>query len=217
MPEPSWSAPDLTTDDLLAAAALCQTTLTPVVERDWTILAYDMEWSCRRTLDHLCDVMLFYAVHLATRATERRLWPRDGDHQRTPAELLTILQGNAAILAEVVRAAPPGTRAYHGAGMADATGWLGMACEEIVMHTSDIARPFGIDFRPPDELATKILARIFPWAPSDVPAWDALQWSSGRITLPNQERQDANWYWHCAPLAEWDGTVRRRSNPPMWR
>lgn len=217
MPAPTWSATDLTPEDLLAAAAICKQTLVPALDRDWSILAHDMEWSCRRTLDHLPDVMLFYAAHLATRATSRLLPPRDGDPDRTPAELLEILQSTAAILADVVRAAPPGTRAFHGAGMADATGWLGMACEEILMHTDDIARAFGIAYQPPEALVIKILARIFPWAPVDVPAWESLRWCSGRIALPNRERQDALWYWHCAPLAEWDGTIRRRVVPAMWR
>lgn len=217
MPHPTWNAPDPTPEDLAEAAALCRATLMPALDRDWGALAFDMEWSCRRTLDHVVDVMLFYAAHLAARATTRLLPPRDGDPARSPAELLEILPAAAAILGEVCRAAPPEARGFHGAGMADATGFLGMACEEVIMHTDDIARGLGLPFAPPAALCAKILARIFPWAPTGVPAWDALRWSAGRIALPDLPRQDHRWYWHCAPLAEWDGTIRRRVKPPMWR
>jgi hypothetical protein len=81
----------------------------------------------------------------------------------------------------------------------------------------DIAKGFGVSFSAPEPLAAKILARIFPWAPTDVSAWESLQWCSGRIALPNRERQDELWYWHCAPLSEWDGAIRRRVIPAMWR
>ena len=217
MPIPSWSAPDLTPEDLTACAALCRETLTPALDRDWSVPAHDMEWSCRRTLDHIVDVMFFYGAHLATRATTRVRFPRNGDPDATPAQLLETLPSAAAILAEVARAAPPGARGFHGAGMADGTGFLGMGCEEILMHTFDIASVLGVTYAAPEPLAAKVLARIFPWAPANVSAWESLQWCSGRSALPDRERQDANWYWHCAPLAEWDGTIRRRGSPPAWR
>jgi hypothetical protein len=116
-----------------------------------------------------------------------------------------------------VHAAPPSARGFHGAGMADATGFLGMGCEEILMHTFDIATVLDVPFTVPEPLAAKVLARIFPWAPDNVSAWESLRWCSGRSALPDRERQDENWYWHCAPLAEWDGTMRRRVSPPAWR
>lgn len=213
----TWNAPQLTPEDLVAAAAVSREALTPLLDRDWSVLAFDMEWSCRRTLDHMIDVMFFYAAHLATRATGRLLFPRDGDRTRTVDELLAVLQSAAAILAEVARAAPPEARGFHGAGMADATGFLGMAVEEILMHTDDIARGLGAEFGVPVDLAAKVLARIFPWAPVDISAVESLRWCAGRIALPNRERQDANWYWHCAPLSEWNGEIRRRGKPAAWR
>jgi hypothetical protein len=123
----------------------------------------------------------------------------------------------AAIVAEVARAAPPGTRAFHPAGMADVSGWLALACEEILLHTDDIARGLGLHFRPPDDLSTRVRARIFPWAPSDVDPWAALRWAAGRAALPTRERLGPDWGWHPAPLAEWDGTMKKRSAPPAWR
>ena len=63
----------------------------------------------------------------------------------------------------------------------------------------------------------RVLARIFPWAPSEGDAWATLQWAAGRAPLPNRERLGTDWLWHCAPLAEWDGTRTVRQAPPAWR
>lgn len=204
-------------DDLRRAAALGRAALEPALDRDWTTLAREMEWSCRQTLDHLPDALLFYAANLATAATERRPHPRNGDPARSVAELLTILESAAALLAAIAEAAPPGTRAFHPAGRADPEGFLAMGCTEILLHTDDIAAALGVPFRPPADLCERVTRRIFPWAPIDADPWDALRWAAGRIALPDQARLDANWWWHCAPLAEWDGSVKRRTVPPAWR
>ena len=206
-----------TPDDLLKAAAICQETLRPALGRDWSVLARDMEWDCRRTLDHVVDTLFFYAAYLASRATARLSPPRNGDPKATPEALLGTVGVAAAVLAEVARAAPAGTRAFHPAGMADVSGWMALGCEEILLHTEDIAQALGVPYRPPDELSARIAARIFPWTPDEADPWDALRWAAGRIALPDRERLGPDWYWHCAPLAEWDGTIRRRTAPPMWR
>lgn len=118
---------------------------------------------------------------------------------------------NASILEHVIRAAPQGVRAFHSAGMADASGFAAMGCDEILIHTADIAAGFGISFKPPDDLCGRVLARLFPWAPADVGGWDALRWANGRLALPEMGPQDENWRWHCAPLSEWDGQIARRA------
>ena len=99
--------------------------------------------------------------------------------------------------------------------MADASGFIAMGCEEMLMHTADILQGLARPFRPPDDLTARVLARLFPWAPEgDV--WASLRWVSGRIALPDHARLGADWYWHCAPLDEWDGTVKKRRAPPAW-
>lgn len=206
----------LTPDDLPAAAAICRATLEPVRDDDWSVAAGDLTWSCRRTLDHLVDALSFYAAQLATRARDGRVTVRDGDPARTIDDLLMAVGAVAAVLAEVARAAPPEARAFHAAGMADAEGFVAMGCTEILIHTGDIAAGLRRDVRVPDDLARRITARLFPWAPLDVAGWDALRWAAGRLSLPNRPRLGPDWYWHCAPLAEWDGTIKTRSKPPRW-
>jgi uncharacterized protein (TIGR03083 family) len=211
------TTPEFAPNDLLAAVAVSRTALEPALDRDWEVRAGDLDWSCRRTLDHIADALLLYTVHLATRATARRPPPRNGDSGAKPGELLTAVESIAAAFAEVARAAPPGTRAFHPAGMADVSGFLAMGCEEILVHTWDIAEGLGVPFTPPAELCVRIVGRIFPWAPADAPPWDALRWAAGRIALPTHDRLGPDWYWHCAPLTEWDGTIKRRTAPPAWR
>ena len=203
----------ITGDDLEIAAAVCRGALVPGLDRDWSVRAGDLDWDCRRTLDHIPDALAFYASHLATRAAARRPGLRNGDLDRSPAELLTVVEGMAAVLATLIRVAPPGTRAFHPAGMADPEGFAAMGCVETLIHTDDVAQGLGLTFQPPAELADRVVFRLFPWAPTDKDAWATLRWACGRAPLGERPRLDPDWYWHCAPLAEWDGTIsggRRR-------
>jgi uncharacterized protein (TIGR03083 family) len=208
--------PLLTVDDLLRAAALCRETLAPALDEDWTARAGDLNWTCQRTLDHIVDTLFFYAVMLATRATVRPAMPRNGDPARSPRELLEVVEAAAAVLADVVRAAPPEARGFHPAGLTDPEGFVALGCEEVLIHTDDIAAGLGRRFEPPAELAERVLRRLFPWAPEGDDPWLTLRWACGRVALPDRERLDPNWYWHSAPLSEWDGTVKRRTAPPAW-
>ncbi len=58
-------------EDVRAAAAACREALSGVVDRDWSILAEGLEWSCRQTLEHIPSAQLFYASQLALQAKER--------------------------------------------------------------------------------------------------------------------------------------------------
>ena len=68
----------------------------------------------------------------------------------------------------------------------------------------------GLDFAPPPEIPEKALARLFPWVQNEGDPWQALLYAVGRMPLGAKERQAPNWWWHCAPLSEWDGTVKVR-------
>jgi hypothetical protein len=213
----------VTPDDLRLAAEVCRQTLEPALDADWGVVAGELTWDCRRTLDHIVDALLFYSVDLAV-AGEDRPFPRSGDGTASVSRLLTTVDSASAVLAAVARGVPAGTRGYHPAGMADAEGFLAMGCDETLIHTDDIASGLGVAFAPPADLCARVLARLFPWAPragaaAPAPAtdpWAVLRWANGRTALPGRARLDGSWYWHCAPLDEWDGTVARRTRPPGW-
>ncbi|MBA2754873.1 MAG: hypothetical protein H0U40_10505 [Chloroflexia bacterium] len=205
-------------DDLDDIAGACLVALAAGAGDDWSVPAGELDWTCRRTLDHLVDVMVFYAVHLASRATGRLPLARDGDQGVTIDDLLTLTRATAAVLSGVARAAAPGARGFHPSGMADAAGFVAMGATELLVHTRDILSGLGRPFRPANEHLNLVLARIFPWAPADEPdRWAVFLYECGRAPLGDRPRRDPNWYWHSAPLDEWDGTVKRRTRPPGWR
>jgi hypothetical protein len=112
----------------------------------------------------------------------------------------------AALLAQSVDAAPPAARGFHPFGSTDPAGFVAMACDEILVHTADIAGAFGHGWQPDDHLAASVVARLFPWAPAGWPPWDTLLWCNGRRPLGDHPRLE-RWRWQCAPLEEWDGIV----------
>lgn len=98
-------------------------------------------------------------------------------------------------------------------GAADPSGFAAMACDEILIHTDDAARGLGLVFRPPTDLAERVLHRLFPWVTDVDDPWEGLRWANGRIALGGRERL-SGWTWHCAPLDEWDGTSPTRPSAP---
>ena len=207
-------------DELLEAAIACHEVLEGAArgDADWDRPAGILEWTCRRTLDHLPDTMLLYAAHLATRTVRPLPFVRNGDPGASVKHLVRTTQSTAAILAEVAAAAGPDVRAFHPAGMADPAGFVAMGCDELLVHTHDIATGLELPFTPPPELCRRVVARLFPWADElgDVEPWSALLWANGRGSLPGHPQLDPDWYWHCAPLDEWDGDARTRAAPPAW-
>lgn len=210
MPETEGLGPD----DLVQAAKVAQQTLRPAIDADWSIKAGDLDWDCRATLDHAINTQIYYSTNLALRSTERLRSVRNGDSNAAIAELVDAIERAAVILARLAAAAPPDARGFHPAGMADPQGFVAMGCDEILIHTHDIASGLRLPYAPPADLCRLVVQRLFPWAPPGSEPWPTLLWLNGRAALPGHDRLEANWYWQCAPLAEWDGTIRRRVAPP---
>lgn len=197
-----------TPDDLVATADLCSRQLIAVSDRDWTASVDGVGWSCRQTLEHLAS--LAYGPVLATRMRSFRPLALIVRDDASIDELVWTTRTLAVVLAEVARAAPADARAFHPAGMADASGFVAMGMDELLVHTHDIVTTLGGELRPPDALVVAVLDRLFPWWPRREPPWDALLWANGRLALHEHDNPGASWLWHCAPLDEWDGRV------PAW-
>ncbi|MGZ8763296.1 MAG: VOC family protein, partial [Acidimicrobiia bacterium] len=118
-------------EDLLLAAGVAVECLAGAVEPDWEAPAGHLPWTCRATVDHVVDTLLWYSVQLATESRGPLPAPRRGDPDGKPRFLLASLRSSAAVLAAVVRAADPSVRAFHAAGMADPEGFTAMGCDEI--------------------------------------------------------------------------------------
>ena len=201
---------------LLFAAALCRATLVSATDADWGAPASELDTTCRDTLDHIVSAQTFYATQLANAAPTHLPRLRRHNPGAPLADMLELVPAAAAVLAAAARAGGPEVRAFHPAGMADAEGFLAMGCDEILVHTGDVAGGLGVTFAPPADLCARVVARLFPWAPSDTDPWPTLLWANGRAPLGDRERLDPDWSWQCAPLAEWDGEVKRRTKPPSW-
>jgi len=196
-------------DDVRSVAAACQSFLHGAAHLDWTAPIPGMSWTVSDAVAHAAQGLLWYAVDLSAgpdelRTTELRVRP-----DSAPAELVRTVGAFAAVLAATIDAAPPGARGWEQWGMPDADGFAAIACDELLVHTGDAARGLGLTFTPPPELAEVTLRRLFPWAPGDGEAaqdpWATLLWANGRTELEGRARL-TRWRWHCAPLAEWDGT-----------
>jgi hypothetical protein len=190
--------------------------LAPLAGRDWEVAAGDLDATCRETLDHVVSALTSYASHLANRAPARLPRLRKHDPEAPLEDVLSLVPTAAAVLAAVARSSAPAVRAFHPAGMADPEGFLAMGCDEMLVHTGDIAAGLRVTFTPAPELCARVVARLFPWAPADTEPWATLLWANGRALLGDRPRLDPDWHWHCAPLSEWDGTVKRRTTPPSW-
>jgi uncharacterized protein (TIGR03083 family) len=194
----------VTPQDVRQTAEACRRALRPVADRDWDAPAGDLEWSCRTTLGHMLAALLYYAINLALRSTEPRP-SGQADPSLPVAELLDALEGRAGLLATVCEAARPDACGAHDWGLADASGFAALACDEMLVHTSDITAGLGASFDPPRDVCARVLRRLFPWAPPNRDSWEALRWANGRGPMGERPRLAPDWVAHPAPLQEWDG------------
>jgi uncharacterized protein (TIGR03083 family) len=192
--------------DVRRAAAAALAFLEPLAGQDWSVPVPGLDFTVASVVAHAANGALWYAIDYTT-------GPEDGAFDvkvlpdADPAKLLKSLDSAAALCATMVDTLPPTQRGYHPMGAADASGFAAMACDEILVHTRDAGTGLGAEFTPEAGLTGPVLARLFPWYEPVPDPWTALLHANGRIDLPGRSHQIERWRWHCAPLAEWDGTV----------
>jgi len=198
---------DLAAADLETSRDAAIAFLNRQLRRDWSLPIPDLDWDCERTLQHLINTEIFLALHLAT-GIAALPFPRGPAAAAglRPDQMLEELNATSAVVAMVIRATPPGTRVFYGDNRTDPTGVLAVACDELLVHTWDIGRAFGESFEAPAGLVDAVMARLFPWAPTDADRWSAFLWCNGRVALPHRPRLGPDWRRWIAPLAEWDGS-----------
>jgi hypothetical protein len=196
----------VTGNELRAAAAAAQQLLARVP--DGTAAVPLVGADVASVAHHVTSCLTWYAQDLVAGTVEVSTF----DLVRRPdVELDEVgrqLGAAAEVLARVVDGADPADRGVHPWGRADPSGFAAMGCAELLLHAWDIADARQLDWFPPADLAAAVRARLFPWAPAEAHPWTALLWATGRGELPGREPV-LSWRWHCAPLAEWDGTQPR--------
>ncbi|MFF6995379.1 maleylpyruvate isomerase N-terminal domain-containing protein [Streptomyces sp. NPDC008313] len=213
------SRPPVTADDLDGAVQRAVELLCEAPATAWEGKAGSLEWDCWETVEHLSDDLFAYAAQLGPRTPPLDgevpfLWEsrRPGgpanaihaDREAGPDGLLQVLEASGALLVAMVRTTPPETRAHHGFGASDAEGFAAMGIVETLVHTYDLAQGLGLVWRPPADLCSRVLARLFPDAPSATDSWPTLLWATGRAELPGRPRL-TTWRWDGRPRAD-DGT-----------
>ncbi|MBM0276295.1 maleylpyruvate isomerase N-terminal domain-containing protein [Micromonospora tarensis] len=182
--------------DLCEAADEMTRVLHPHRERDWSVPAGTLTWSCWTTAAHVAHDLLAYAGQVTGRPDDGYL-PYDlrVSPDASPAQTLTVVRACAGLLAAAVDAAPPDARAWH-FGPCDPAGFAAMGVAETLLHTYDIALGLDLRWRPPQRLSALVLRRLFPDAPAG-PAPEVLLWMTGRAELPGRERR-TSWVWRAA-------------------
>lgn len=174
----------------------------------WSAVAVPTRWTAARTVEHIADALLFYSGQVARRADRRLPVLRDGRAAPLSEQLDNILTA-AHLLAGQLRDLGA-ARAWHPSGLADASGWAGMAVTELLVHGTDAARAVGAELVLPDEVCGRVVARVFPWIDNDL-----LLGVTGRLAVQRVD-VDPGWWWQSAPVDEWDGHPRKRDVPPGW-
>ncbi|MFJ5828921.1 hypothetical protein [Streptomyces sp. NPDC093089] len=205
----------VTADDLDLAVRLAVEVLRGAPPEAWEGKAGSLEWDCWETVEHLSDDLFAYAAQLGPKAppldgdvpfvweSRRQGGPANAihaDRAAGPAGLLTVLEASGALLVAMARTASPEKRAYHGFGVSDPEGFAAMGIVETVVHTDDLAQGLGLVWSPPADICARVLARLFPEAPSDTEPWRTLLWATGRGDLEGRPRL-TKWRWDGTPRA----------------
>ncbi|WP_433334251.1 maleylpyruvate isomerase N-terminal domain-containing protein [Spirillospora sp. CA-294931] len=203
----------VTADDLDLAVQLCVATLRQAPPHGWDRPAGSLEWDCWETAEHLSDDLFAYAVQLGPRTppldrevpflfeSRRPGGPTNtvfADRTAGPEGLTQVLEASGALLVAMVRTTPPEVRAHHVFGVSDPEGFAAMGAVETLVHTHDLAEGLGLVWTPPAGLCARVLARLFPDAPTDAEPWPALLWVTGRADLPGRARV-TKWRWYGEP------------------
>ncbi len=201
-------------DVIIASRALAPLSAVSDADPRWSHRVASTTWTAARTVSHIVDALLNYAEQVARRADHQLPVLRNG-RAAPPSEQLDNSMTAAHVLAGLLRDLGPG-RAWHPSGLADASGWVGMAVTELLVHGHDVACALEVDLSLPGQVCERTLLRVFPWVPLDLGPPEILLFAAtGRATvqdIPN----DPDWWWQSAPLAEWDGKPRQRTAPPRW-
>lgn len=158
-----------TPDDFDTISSLAVAAWTAGVERDWSVPAGTLEWSCLETADHVIDSVYSYAFWLATRDQEAH--PYYGEvHARDglgPASFVQGLRAVTTMLSSVIHASPEGTRAFIWGRPTLETGdvndFAARGGLELVQHAHDVASGVGVDFQPPADVCRRLIEHTESW------------------------------------------------------
>jgi len=161
------------------------------LDRDWSVPAGTLEWSCWKTADHTVDCVFSYAFFLASRRLDT--YPPFGElhalASATPGDIVEGLQAATTMLSAVIAAAAPDTRAVIGlvphAQNGSPRDFAARGALEMILHAHDVCSGLGIPFAPPNDVCARLRDDAHEWPgqarlPATDDAWSDLLERSGR-------------------------------------
>lgn len=194
--------------DVVTAADWLADIVGTVADADLERPARRSAWTCWRSIEHVVDDLLAYALQVASGSRLDYLPLEGGRGEDELAHvsrssgapgLAECLRAGGRLLAAQVAVASDDARAHHPFGLSDPGGFAAMGVVEILVHGFDVATALGAPDADtfPDGLAEHVLDRLFPDVPHDVRALDAsaaLLWATGRIAVPGHDEL-LRWRW----------------------
>jgi uncharacterized protein (TIGR03083 family) len=188
-------------EDLRTLGRLVIETWRVGLDRDWSVPAGTLDWSCRKTAEHTIDTVFAPALFLASR--NQHAYPVFEDLRPLPeasiADLIDGLRATITMLWAVVITAEPDARAVirrrpavETAGPED---FAPRGALEMILHTYDISSGLDIPFSPPEDLCRRLRDHTSAWpspvtrerplnqAPPTSDPWSDLLERSGRPRL----------------------------------
>jgi hypothetical protein len=149
-------------------------------DRDWSVPAGSLDWSCTATADHAIDTVLAPAFFLASRKQDD--YPAGGPFTMGPdARPDTLIEGietASRVLIAVVTVADPDVRAViwrspriETRGPAD---FVPRGALELLVHGHDVCTGLDVAFDPPTELCERLRAHTQLWPHWGSPGWTQL-------------------------------------------
>lgn len=182
-------------EDVVCAVDAACSFLAEVAERDWSVAAGDLEWTCRATGEHMASDLIAYAGQLMGEPSSGYV-PFDiqVEVDATPLGLVSVIRTTGGLLAAAVATVSATARGWHPYGMGDREAFAAMGIVETFVHTYDIAQGMGVAWSAPEDVCQKVLLRLFPDRPTQYKPWQTLLWCTGRTDLGPLPRQ-AEWRW----------------------
>jgi hypothetical protein len=185
-----------TTADMAALSQCVVAAWTMAVDRDWTVPAGTLDWSCLQTADHAVDCVYAPTFFLASRRLDS--YPDMGSglvmgDAAAPAGLIESLQIASRLLVALINDTDPAVRAvifrFPEILVAPPADFAPRAATELILHAHDVCSGLGVAFEPDAALCGRLREHTRPWpmwtvawhglAESDDP-WADLLTSSGR-------------------------------------
>ena len=166
--------------DLYELADLVGRAWMSAAERDWSVTAGAVEWSCTKTADHAVDCVYAPAFFLASRKLDA--YPEVGldltlGPAATPQRLVESLGTATRLLGAVVNDAGPEVRAviFRRPEMitAAAPDFAPRGAMELILHAHDVCSGLGVPFEPPAGLCRRLREHTRAW-PMWTVAWNGL-------------------------------------------